>query len=124
VIEILQEKSPQDNRRADVPSSGPSWEPETWRAWQVGSGPIHKANSKQALLAFKGDGIYRMAARKILRGRLCLCQQHLRMPSPAFTVSCAPLDMMQPYRLEMGPNLGQCRAGKDLLQFSGAKHHQ
>ena len=44
-------------------------------------------------------------------------QQHLRMLSGLYGV-LRPLDLMQPYRLEMGIRLENAR-GKDLYQFWG-----
>ena len=75
------------------------------------------ANAKQALLAFKGDVYTGLAAEDFSEEDFDFAQAHLRMLSGLYGV-LRPLDLMQPYRLEMGIRLENPR-GKDLYQFWG-----
>jgi cytoplasmic iron level regulating protein YaaA (DUF328/UPF0246 family) len=74
-------------------------------------------NAKQALLAFKGDVYTGLAAETLKKTDLNYAQKHLRMLSGLYGL-LRPLDLMQPYRLEMGTKLPNAR-GKDLYAFWG-----
>lgn len=74
-------------------------------------------NAKQALLAFKGDVYTGLDAESLTEAELAWAQQHLRILSGLYGI-LKPLDLMQPYRLEMGTKLANER-GKDLYQFWG-----
>jgi cytoplasmic iron level regulating protein YaaA (DUF328/UPF0246 family) len=76
-------------------------------------------NAKQALLAFKGDVYTGLAAETLGQADLDYAQQHLRMLSGLYGL-LRPLDLMQPYRLEMGTKLANAR-GKDLYAFWGER---
>ncbi|MFF7705816.1 peroxide stress protein YaaA [Pseudomonas sp. NPDC007930] len=77
------------------------------------------ANAKQAILAFKGDVYTGLAAETFRAEDFAYAQQHLRMLSGLYGV-LRPLDLMQPYRLEMGTKLANAR-GKDLYAFWGER---
>lgn len=72
-------------------------------------------NAKQALLAFKGDVYTGLQAQTLTETQLTYAQKHLRMLSGLYGL-LRPLDLMQPYRLEMGTRLPNAR-GKDLYAF-------
>ena len=72
-------------------------------------------NARQAILAFKGDVYTGLQAETFDEADFEFAQQHLRMLSGLYGV-LRPLDLMQPYRLEMGIKLENAR-GKDLYQF-------
>lgn len=74
-------------------------------------------NARQALLAFKGDVYTGLQAETFSDADFDFAQQHLRMLSGLYGV-LRPLDLMQPYRLEMGIRFENER-GKDLYQFWG-----
>lgn len=74
-------------------------------------------NSRQAVLAFNGDVYEGLAARSLGPDALDYLQRHLRILSGLYGV-LRPLDLMQPYRLEMGTRLAN-RRGKDLYAFWG-----
>ncbi len=76
-------------------------------------------NARQALLAFKGDVYTGLAAESLTPQDFSFAQQHLRILSGLYGL-LRPLDLMQPYRLEMGIKLANPR-GKDLYQFWGEK---
>ncbi|CTS26145.1 putative transport protein [Escherichia coli] len=82
--------------------------------WQPDFTP---ANARQAILAFKGDVYTGLQAETFSEDDFDFAQQHLRMLSGLYGV-LRPLDLMQPYRLEMGIRLENAR-GKDLYQFWG-----
>ncbi|MBV2134479.1 peroxide stress protein YaaA [Pseudomonas sp. MAP12] len=76
-------------------------------------------NAKQALLAFKGDVYTGLDAESFGEDDFDFAQQHLRILSGLYGV-LRPLDLMQPYRLEMGTKLANAR-GKDLYAFWGER---
>ena len=76
-------------------------------------------NAKQAVLAFNGDVYDGLDAKTLNAAQLDWAQDHLCILSGLYGV-LRPLDLMQPYRLEMGTRL-QTAAGKDLYQFWGAQ---
>ena len=61
-------------------------------------------NSKQAVLAFNGDVYAGMDAQSFSEQELAYAQTHLRILSGLYGL-LKPLDLMQPYRLEMGTKL-------------------
>jgi cytoplasmic iron level regulating protein YaaA (DUF328/UPF0246 family) len=74
-------------------------------------------NARPAILAFKGDVYTGFEAETLSDAGFEHAQQHLRMLSGLYGV-LKPLDLMQPYRLEMGTRLGNPR-GANLYQFWG-----
>ncbi|MGY5958530.1 peroxide stress protein YaaA [Kosakonia sp. BK9b] len=74
-------------------------------------------NARQAILAFKGDVYTGLQAETFSDADFDFAQQHLRMLSGLYGV-LRPLDLMQPYRLEMGIRLENTK-GKDLYHFWG-----
>ncbi|KUM41523.1 peroxide stress protein YaaA [Pseudomonas sp. EpS/L25] len=76
-------------------------------------------NAKQAILAFKGDVYTGLAADDFEDDDFDFAQGHLRMLSGLYGL-LRPLDLMQPYRLEMGSKFANAR-GKDLYAFWGER---
>jgi len=76
-------------------------------------------NSKQALLAFKGDVYTRIDVDEFSIEDFEFAQKHLRILSGLYGL-LKPLDLIQPYRLEMGVKLKNSRA-KDLYGYWGSK---
>lgn len=74
-------------------------------------------NARQALLAFKGDVYTGLQAQDFSEADFDFAQQHLRMLSGLYGV-LRPLDLMMPYRLEMGIKLVNTQ-GEDLYSFWG-----
>lgn len=74
-------------------------------------------NARQAILAFKGDVYTGLEAESLTEEDFTYAQQHLRMLSGLYGL-LKPLDLMQPYRLEMGTKLANPR-GANLYQFWG-----
>lgn len=76
-------------------------------------------HAKQAMLAFDGDVYDGFDARSLSVADLEYAQCHIRVLSGLYGV-LRPLDLMLPYRLEMGTRLANPR-GKDLYAFWGDK---
>ncbi len=83
------------------------------------SGRATTNNARPALLAFKGDVYQGLQAGEFDARDLNYAQDHLRILSGLYGV-LRPLDLMQPYRLEMGTPLANA-AGKDLYVFWGER---
>ena len=75
------------------------------------------SNSRQALFAFKGDVYTGLDAYSFNDQQFDYAQQHLRMLSGLYGL-LRPLDLMMPYRLEMGTKLQNSR-GHNLYEFWG-----
>ena len=74
-------------------------------------------NSKPAVLAFNGDVYEGLNASTLHADDLAWAQQHVAILSGLYGV-LRPLDLMQPYRLEMGTRLATAQA-KDLYGYWG-----
>ena len=79
--------------------------------------PFTPQNAKQAVLAFDGDVYDGLAARTMSADDLDFAQDHVRILSGLYGI-LKPLDLMQPYRLEMGTKFRN-EGGKDLYAFWG-----
>lgn len=87
---------------------------ERFQAWDR---PFTEDNAKPAILAFKGDVYQGLDADSMTDKQLEWAQGHLRILSGLYGL-LRPMDLMQPYRLEMGTRFANQR-GKDLYQFWG-----
>jgi cytoplasmic iron level regulating protein YaaA (DUF328/UPF0246 family) len=72
---------------------------------------------KQAALAFNGPAYQGLGAHNLSGSDLEFAQRHLRILCGLYGV-LRPLDLIQPYRLEMGQKFANTR-GKDLYEFWG-----
>lgn len=79
--------------------------------------PFTRDNAKQALLAFRGDVYTGLDADSFGDEDFRFAQQHLRILSGLYGL-LKPLDLIQPYRLEMGTRFANNR-GDNLYQFWG-----
>ncbi|MDO3720104.1 peroxide stress protein YaaA [Marinobacter sp. chi1] len=89
---------------------------ERFQSWHT---PFTPDNARQAVLAFKGDVYTGLDAASFSEKDFDFAQKHLRMLSGLYGL-LKPLDLMQPYRLEMGTKFENNR-GKDLYAFWGSK---
>jgi uncharacterized protein len=85
---------------------------ERFRDWQA---DFDFSNARQAIFAFKGDVYTGLDAYALSDDHISYAQQHLRMLSGLYGL-LRPLDLMMPYRLEMGTKLKNER-GTNLYQF-------
>lgn len=81
------------------------------------SEPFNLDNARQAILAFKGDVYTGLQAETLSAAQLQFAQQHLRILSGLYGL-LRPLDLMQPYRLEMGIRFATS-GGRNLYEFWG-----
>ena len=85
---------------------------ERFQEWET---PFTKSNSKQAILAFKGDVYQGLDAESLSETELIWAQKHVRILSGLYGI-LKPMDLMQPYRLEMGTKFATKR-GHNLYDF-------
>lgn len=77
--------------------------------------PFTPDNAKQALLAFTGDVYEGLDASSLKKRDIQYAQKHLRILSGLYGL-LRPLDLIQPYRLEMGRPL-ETRGARNLYEF-------
>ena len=87
-----------------------------YKNWLTSPG---SSDAKQALLAFEGDIYAAMDADRYKIKDFDFAQKHLRILSGLYGI-LRPLDLIQPYRLEMAAKLKTDR-GQDLYRFWGAR---
>jgi len=90
-----------------------------WQRYQDFKQPFNLDNAKQALLAFKGDVCGGIDSDNYDADDFDFAQKHLRILSGLYG-ALKPLDLIQPYRLEMGTRL-QNKQGKNLYEFWDAQ---
>ena len=86
-----------------------------YRRFQAFATPFTLANAKQAALVFNGDTYVGLEAATLDEDDLAFAQEHLRILSGLYGL-LRPLDLIQPYRLEMGANFCPPQGG-DLYGF-------
>lgn len=87
---------------------------DRYESWKK---PFTMKNAKQAILAFKGDVYTGLDASTFKADDFKFAQNHLRVLSGLYGL-LRPLDLMQPYRLEMGTKL-KTDVGNNLYEFWG-----
>jgi len=116
LIDILLTKSPADiEKLMKISPKLSELNVERYHNW---SQPFNTGNAKQAMLAFKGDVYTGLEAETFSEQDFSYAQDHLRILSGLYGV-LKPLDLMQPYRLEMGIKLENSQ-GKNLYDFWGS----
>lgn len=81
--------------------------------------PFTLENAQRAILMFSGEVFNGLQAKSLKESDLKFAQENMRILSGLYGV-LRPLDLMQPYRLEMGTDLSVQRK-KNLYQFWGDK---
>ena len=89
---------------------------QRYKDWSL---PFTESNAKQAILAFKGDVYTGFNFDEYNEKDFAYAQNHLRILSGLYGL-LRPLDLIQPYRLEMGTKLVTPEA-KDLYAFWSSK---
>ena len=89
---------------------------ERFQTFQI---PFSAENAKPAALTFSGDVYLGLDASTLTPTELGWAQDHVAILSGLYGM-LRPLDLMQPYRLEMGTRFENTR-GKDLYAFWGSK---
>tara|TARA_B100000427_G_scaffold312766_1_gene304538 strand:- start:946 stop:1710 length:765 start_codon:yes stop_codon:yes gene_type:complete len=85
---------------------------ERFDRWSL---PFSPSNAKQAILAFDGGVYSGLKAEEFKEKDFNFAQDHLRILSGLYGI-LKPLDLIQPYRLEMGVSFKNKR-GKNLYEF-------
>ncbi len=117
LIEVLRQQSPQQIAELmDLSDALAGLNVARYQAW---SPEFTTANAKQAVLAFNGDVYAGLEARSLNEADLGWLQNHVCILSGLYGV-LRPLDLMQPYRLEMGTRLASPK-GRNLYQFWGSR---
>ena len=89
---------------------------QRYQDWSL---PFTTSNAKQAIMAFKGDVYTGFTFEEYNEKDFAYAQKHLRILSGLYG-HLRPLDLIQPYRLEMGTKLATPQ-GKNLYDFWGSK---
>ena len=85
---------------------------ERYKSWKT---PFTNKNSYPAVLLFKGDVYKGLEAETFNKSQFLFAQKHLRILSGLYGL-LKPLDLIQPYRLEMGTSL-KVGAKNNLYEF-------
>lgn len=89
---------------------------ERFKQWHL---PFTRDNAMQAIFAFNGEVYNGLKARKLTEDDVRFAQDYIRILSGLHGI-LRPLDLIQPYRLEMSTRLGVDRK-KDLYEFWDTK---
>ena len=89
---------------------------QRFQDWKL---PFDDQNAKQAALAFNGDTYTGLEVESFSQDDFDYSQDHLRILSGLYGL-LRPLDLIQPYRLEMGTKMNNSM-GKNLYEFWGTK---
>ena len=117
LIDVLKTKSSQEvGALMSISASLADLNVQRYAEWQPS---FDTANSRQAVLAFNGDVYEGLDAVSLTAKQLDWAQSHIAILSGLYGV-LRPLDLMRPYRLEMGTRLATS-AGKTLYAFWGAR---
>jgi cytoplasmic iron level regulating protein YaaA (DUF328/UPF0246 family) len=115
LVAVMAEKSPRDlSKMMGISESLAELNHERFLDWET---PFTPTNARPAVLAFSGDVYIGMDAGTFTERDFTHAQKVLRILSGLYGV-LRPLDLMQPYRLEMGSTVKTTR-GKDLYSFWG-----
>ncbi len=113
LIEILRDYSPQQlSELMGISDKLAALNAARFGEWRT---PFTADNAKPAVQAFQGDVYVGLAAETFSDDDNAFAQAHLRILSGLYGL-LRPLDLIQPYRLEMGTKLPN-PAGKDLYAF-------
>jgi len=117
LIKVLKEKTPaQVSELMSLSDTLAGLNVARYQAW---SPKFTGKNARQAVLAFNGDVYGGLDAKSLKPKALDWAQEHICILSGLYGV-LRPLDLMQPYRLEMGTRLATAQ-GSNLYEFWGAQ---
>ena len=115
LVDILRRKKPIDLQNLMGISDKLSvlnW--ERFQNWKL---PVEKSNAKEAIYHFQGDTYSGLNTEELSSGEITFAQKNTRILSGLYGV-LKPLDLILPYRLEMGTKLKNNK-GDSLYQFWG-----
>lgn len=113
LVSIMRAKTPDEI--ADLMDLSPDLARLNWDRFQDWDEEFTRANARQAVLAFRGDVYQGMQPETFSQRDFTYAQRHLRILSGLHGL-LRPLDLVQPYRLEMGAKVPNSR-GADLYGF-------
>jgi len=113
VVSVLKKKKPA--QLAGLMGISPKLAELNYQRFQAWSPPFTPENSWQAVLMFNGDVYQGLKAETFTASEFETAQQQLRILSGVYGL-LKPLDLIQPYRLEMGTNVSVARK-KNLYEF-------
>ncbi|CAB3818925.1 peroxide stress protein YaaA [Achromobacter anxifer] len=116
LIKVLKTKSAEDI--SELMSLSPALSELNVQRYAHWKRSFTQANSRQAVLAFNGDVYEGLEAATLSAKQLDWAQEHVAILSGLYGV-LRPLDLMQPYRLEMGTRLATPK-GKNLYEYWGS----
>ena len=99
----LKKKSPQDLQK--LMGISETLAELNVKRYQTFKPPFSLSNAKQAGLAFQGDTYQGLKFHELDKAHRSFAQKHLRILSGLYGL-LGPLDLIQPYRLEMGTKFG------------------
>lgn len=113
LVDVLKKKSPNDIKKLmKVSDKIATLNVDRYQNFKT---PFNLKNAKQAMYAFRGDVYTGLDADSFNEKEIAFAQDHLRILSGLYGL-LKPLDLMQPYRLEMGTKLSNGH-GKNLYEF-------
>lgn len=115
LVEVLRERSAEDLEH--LMRISPALGELNARRFQQWHRPFTAANARPALFAFKGEVYQGLRAATLSAPDIRWAQRHLRILSGLYGL-LRPLDLIQPYRLEMGTRL-QFAGHRNLYDFWG-----
>ena len=113
VASVLKKKKPA--QLAGLMGISPKLAELNFQRFQAWAPPFTPENSWQAVLMFNGDVYQGLKAETFTASEFETAQQQLRILSGVYGL-LKPLDLIQPYRLEMGTNVSVARK-KNLYEF-------
>jgi len=117
LVEALRDYSPDDlSVLMNVKRNIAELNYERYARWHT---PFTPGNAQPAVFLFNGQAYLGLQAESLKDADLQFGQDHLRILSGLYGL-LRPLDLIQPYRLEMGTKMSNSR-GKDLYDFWGDK---
>lgn len=117
ISNVLKKKSPK--HLSELMSISSNLGELNWQRNQKWELPFTLENSRQAIYAFKGEVYIGLDAYSLPLNKLDQLQNKLRILSGQYGL-LKPLDLMQPYRLEMGTKLKVSKK-ENLYQFWGTE---
>jgi len=115
LVHLLRGLSPEDiGRLMNISPKLAELNVQRFRDWHT---PFTPANGRQALFAFRGDVYKGLDAGHLSVADIRFAHAHLRILSGLYGL-LRPLDLIQPYRLEMGTRLTTPQ-GRNLYAFWG-----
>ena len=116
LINELKKKKPRDiSSLMKLSDKLTSLNVERYKNWNAQKKPSE--NAKQSIYVFKGDVYQGLDVDNLTKKDIYFAQKHLRILSGLYGL-LKPLDIIEPYRLEMGTKL-KTKEGSDLYDFWG-----